>query len=145
MQTPWILWIKALHVIFMVTWFAGLFYLPRLFVYHAMSSDAPSIERFKVMERKLFWGIMTPGAILTVIFGLTLLVYFWDAYKHMGWLHVKLTLVVLLIGYHVFCGKLVADFKNDRNRRSHRWFRLFNEAPTLLLFGIVIMVLVRPF
>jgi protoporphyrinogen IX oxidase len=145
MQTPWILWIKALHVIFMVTWFAGLFYLPRLFVYHAMSSDAPSIERFKVMERKLFFGIMTPGALLTVIFGLTLLVYFWSAYKHMGWLHVKLALVVLLLVYHGWCGKLLADFKHDRNTRSHRWYRVFNEVPILLLFGIVIMVLVRPF
>jgi putative membrane protein len=140
-----ILWVKALHVIFMVTWFAGLFYLPRLFVYHALSTDQPSIERFKIMERKLFWGIMTPGAIFTTIFGLILLKYFWAAYKHMGWLHVKLTLVLLLIGYHVWCGLLLADFKHDRNKHSHKWYRVFNEAPTLLLFAIVILVLVRPF
>jgi putative membrane protein len=144
-QTTGILWIKALHVIFMVTWFAGLFYLPRLFVYHAMATDAPSIERFKIMERKLFWGIMTPGALLTTIFGLILLFYFWPAYKAMGWLHVKLTLVALLIVYHVWCYFLLRAFKLDRNTRSHRWYRVFNELPTLLLFGIVIMVLVRPF
>ncbi len=140
-----ILWVKALHVIFMVTWFAGLFYLPRLFVYHAMSSDAPSIERFKIMERKLFWGIMTPGAVLTTIFGLILLVYFWPAYKHNGWLHAKLGLVVLLIIYHVSCGFLLRDFKHDRNKHSHKWYRVYNELPTLLLFGIIIMVIVRPF
>jgi putative membrane protein len=140
-----ILWIKALHVIFMVTWFAGLFYLPRLFVYHAMASDAPSIERFKIMERKLYWGIMTPGALFTIVFGLVLLVYFWQAYKAMGWLHVKLTLVVLLIIYHVWCFFLLRAFARDQNTRSHRWYRVFNELPTLLLFAIVIMVLVRPF
>jgi putative membrane protein len=140
-----ILWIKALHVIFMVTWFSGIFYLPRLFVYHAMSTDAPSIERFKIMERKLFWGIMTPGAVLTIAFGLVLLVYFWSAYKAMGWLHVKLALVGLLIVYHVWCLFLMRAFKADRNTRSHRWYRLFNEVPILILFGIVIMVLVRPF
>ncbi len=140
------LWVKALHVIFMVTWFAGLFYLPRLFVYHAMASDAPSIERFKVMERKLFWGIATPGGVLTTIFGLWLLFsYGWTAYKHMGWLHVKLTAVVLLIAYHVWCAKLLLDFKHDRNRRSHRWYRVFNELPTVLLLVIIIMVIVRPF
>ncbi len=140
------LWVKALHVIFMVTWFAGLFYLPRLFVYHAMSTDAPSIERFKVMERKLFWGIATPGGVLTTISGVWMLVaYGWTAYKHMGWLHVKLTAVLLLIAYHVWCGKLLVDFKHDRNRRSHRWYRVFNELPTVLLLVIVIMVIVRPF
>jgi putative membrane protein len=144
-MTTGILWIKAFHVIFMVTWFAGLFYLPRLFVYHAMATDAPSIERFKIMERKLFFGIMTPGAVLTVVFGLILLYYFWPAYKTMGWLHVKLALVVLLIAYHIWCFFLLRAFKHDRNTRSHRWYRVFNELPTLLLFGIVIMVLVRPF
>jgi protoporphyrinogen IX oxidase len=145
MQTPWILWVKALHIIFMVTWFGGLFYLPRLFVYHAMATDAPSIERFKIMERKLFFGIMMPGMVLTIGFGLTLLYYFWDAYKKMGWLHVKLTLVVLLLAYHVWCFLLLRAFKQDRNTHSHKWYRVFNEVPILLLFGIVIMVLVRPF
>jgi putative membrane protein len=140
------LWIKALHVIFMTTWFAGLFYLPRLFVYHATATDKPSIERFKIMERKLFFGIMTPGGVLTTIFGLWMVfAYAWEANRHMKWLHVKLTLVILLIGYHVWCFFLMRDFKYDRNKHSHRWYRLFNEVPTLLLFAIVVLVLVRPF
>jgi putative membrane protein len=140
------LWVKALHVIFMTTWFAGLFYLPRLFVYHAMATDQPSIDRFKIMERKLFFGIMTPGAVLTTIFGLWMLFsYAWEANRHMKWLHVKLTLVILLLAYHVWCFFLMRDFKLDRNKRSHRWYRLFNELPTLLLFAIVVLVLVRPF
>jgi len=135
------LWVKALHIIFVVTWFAGLFYLPRLFVYHAQASDAPSIERFKVMERKLFWGIMTPGGVLTVIFGLSLLQWFPVA----GWLHAKLLLVALLILYHLWCWKLLRDFAADRNRRSHTWYRWFNELPTVLLFAIVVLVVVKPF
>lgn len=140
------LWVKALHVIFMTTWFAGLFYLPRLFVYHAMATDQPSIERFKIMERKLFFGIMTPGALFTIIFGLWMLfAYAWTANRQMKWLHVKLTLVLLLVAYHVWCYFLLRDFKYDRNRRSHKWYRVFNEVPTLLLFAIVILVLVRPF
>jgi putative membrane protein len=140
------LWIKALHVIFMTTWFAGLFYLPRLFVYHATATDRPSLERFKIMERKLFFGIMTPGAVLTTIFGLWMVfAYAWQANRHMKWLHVKLTLVILLIAYHVWCFFLMRDFKHDRNKHSHRWYRVFNELPTLLLFAIVVLVLVRPF
>jgi putative membrane protein len=100
------LWVKALHIIFMVTWFAGLFYLPRLFVYHAMSDDPPSVERFKVMERKLYYGIMTPGAVLTIIFGFWL----WLGFGISGsWLHPKLLLVALLIAYHYFCGRLLSD------------------------------------
>lgn len=135
------LWVKAFHVIFMVTWFAGLFYLPRLFVYHAMSDDTPSIERFKIMERKLFYGIMTPGGALTVLFGLWL----WLGYGISGvWLHIKLALVLLLIAYHVYCGKLVRDFKHDRNTRSHVFYRWFNEFPVLLLIAIVILVIVKP-
>ena len=103
------LWIKSLHIIFMVTWFAGLFYLPRLFVYHAMSDDLPSIERFKIMERKLYYGIMTPGAVLTIIFGMWL----WLGYGISGgWLHAKLTLVAILVAYHFYCGKLLTDFKH---------------------------------
>jgi putative membrane protein len=130
----------------MVTWFAGLFYLPRLFVYHAMSSDAMSIERFKVMERKLFFGIMTPGAILTVVFGVWMLADgLWAAYASMGWLHAKLFLVALLIAYHLYCGKLLKDFKHDRNRFSHVFYRWFNEAPVLVLVASVILVVVRPF
>ena len=139
------LWIKSLHVIFMVTWFAGLFYLPRLYVYHAMSDDQISNERFKIMERKLFYGIMTPGGILTVVFGLVLLQgYAWAAYGDMLWLHIKLALVVLLIIYHIYCGKLLLDFKHDRNQKSHVFYRWFNEFPVLLLIAIVILVFIRP-
>ena len=136
------LWIKALHIIFMVTWFAGLFYLPRLFVYHAMSSDAASVERFKIMERKLFFGIMTPGGVLTVVFGLWL----WLGYGfHGGWLAAKLALVSILIGYHLYCGKLLVDFRNDRNRHGHIYYRWFNEIPVLILIAVVILVVVKPF
>jgi putative membrane protein len=139
------LWIKALHVIFMVTWFAGLFYLPRLFVYHAMTTDSISIERFKVMERKLFYGIMTPGAILTIIFGIWLITYNPSVYLHMGWLHAKLFLVFLLAIFHVYCGKLCITFKHNRNKHSDKFYRWLNEIPTVLLFGIIILVIVKPF
>jgi protoporphyrinogen IX oxidase len=140
------LWIKSLHVIFMVTWFAGLFYLPRLFVYHAMADDEISNERFKVMERKLFYGIMTPGGILTIVFGLIMLFgYAWQAYSNMLWLHIKLALVLILVVYHIYCGKLLKDFKHDRNTKSHVFFRWFNEFPVLLLIAIIILVIVRPF
>jgi protoporphyrinogen IX oxidase len=136
------LWIKALHISFMVTWFGGLFYLPRLFVYHAMASDATSIERFKIMERKLYFGIMTPGAILTIIFGLWL----WLGYGITGgWMHAKLFLVLILVIYHFYCGKLLKDFKLDRNRNSHVFYRWFNEFPVLLLFAVIILVVVKPF
>jgi putative membrane protein len=136
------LWIKSLHIIFMVAWFAGLFYLPRLFVYHAMSDDFPGSERFKVMERKLYYGIMGPSAVLTVVFGLWL----WLGFGITGaWLHAKLALVVLLIGYHMYCGRLLADFKTDRNRHSHIYYRWFNEFPVLILMGVVILVVVKPF
>ena len=125
----------------MVTWFAGLFYLPRLFVYHAMSDDLPGIERFKVMERKLYYGIMTPGAVLTILFGLWL----WLGYGISGgWLHAKLVLVIGLIAYHLCCGKLLADFKHDRNRHSHVYYRWFNEIPVVLLIAVVILVVVKP-
>lgn len=126
----------------MVTWFAGLFYLPRLFVYHAMSDDAPGIVRFKVMERKLYYGIMTPGAVLTILFGLWL----WLGYGISGgWLHAKLALVIVLIAYHLYCGKLLADFKYDRNRRGHVYYRWFNEFPVAILIAVVILVVVKPF
>lgn len=126
----------------MVTWFAGLFYLPRLFVYHAMSNDASGIERFKVMERKLYYGIMTPGAVLTILFGLWL----WLGYGISGgWLHAKLALVIVLIGYHLYCGRLLTDFKCDRNRHSHVYYRWFNEIPVVILIVVVILVVVKPF
>ena len=138
--------LKALHLIFMVTWFAGLFYLPRLYVYHAMSEDALSSERFKVMERKLYFGIMTPGAILTLVFGLWLLLDgAWASYSGTGWLHLKLVLILLLVAYHIWCGKLLLDFKHDRNQRAHRWFRWFNEVPVLFLVAIVLLASLKPF
>jgi protoporphyrinogen IX oxidase len=139
------LWIKAFHIIFMVTWFAGLFYLPRLFVYHAMSDDPPSIERFKVMERKLYWGIMTPGAIFTIALGLWMMIAWWEVFARMGWLHVKVLLVVLLVAYHVYCGVLLKAFREDRNRRSHVYYRWFNEVPVLFLIAIVALAIVKPF
>ena len=139
------LWLKALHLIFMVTWFAGLFYLPRLFVYHAMSDDQISIERFKIMERKLFFGIMTPGAVLTLIFGIwTLLLIGWDVYSGSLWINIKLALVFLLLIYHVYCGKLMLDFKHERNHHGHVWFRWFNEIPVIFLIAIIILAVVRP-
>jgi len=135
------LWIKSLHIIFVVTWFAGLFYLPRLFVYHAMTTDQPGIERFKIMERKLYYGIMSPSAILTVAFGLWL----WLGYGFSGgWLHAKLALVIMLIAYHVCCGKLLAEFRDDRNRHGHVYYRWFNEIPVVILFAVVILVVVKP-
>ena len=134
--------VKSLHIIFMVTWFAGLFYLPRLFVYHTLASDREGIERFKLMERKLFFGIMTPGAILTIGFGLWLWLG-WGFYG--GWLHVKLTLTALLVAYHVWCGKLLLDFRRDRNAHGHVWYRWFNEFPVLILVAVVFLVVLKPF
>jgi putative membrane protein len=138
-----VLWVKAFHIVFMVTWFAGLFYLPRLFVYHALADDKPSIERFKIMERKLYWGIMTPGAVLTIVFGLWLwLGWFRGA---AGWLHAKIALVALLVVYHFWCGRLVRAFAAERNTRSHVWLRWFNEVPVLILFAVVLLVVLKPF
>jgi len=139
------LWIKAFHLIFMVTWFAGLFYLPRLYVYHAMSVDDTSIERFKIMERKLFFGIATPGLILTLIFGIWLLSLNAEAYFSQGWMHVKLALIAVLVVYHLICGKFLFDFKNNRNTHTHIYYRWFNEIPVILLVVIVILATVRPF
>jgi putative membrane protein len=137
-----LLWIKALHIVFMVTWFAGLFYLPRLFVYHAMADDRVSQERFKIMERKLYYGIMAPGAVLTLVFG----TWLWLGYGFSGgWLYAKLALVAVLIAYHLYCGKLLRDFKHDRNRHSHVWYRWFNEFPVIILITAVILVTVKPF
>jgi protoporphyrinogen IX oxidase len=135
------LWIKSLHIIFVVTWFAGLFYLPRLFVYHAMATDAPGIERFKVMERKLYYGIMSPSAVLAVALGLWL----WLGFGFSGgWLYLKVALVVVLVVYHLYCGKFLGDFREDRNVRSHVYYRWFNEVPVVILFAVVILVVVKP-
>jgi putative membrane protein len=136
------LWIKSFHIIFMVTWFAGLFYLPRLFVYHAMSEDTASRERFKIMERKLFYGIMTPGAMLTILFGLWL----WLGYGfYGGWLYAKMALVAVLVVYHAYCGKLMADFKHGRNLHGHRFYRWLNELPVVVLIAIILLVELQPF
>ena len=136
------LWVKWLHIVFMVTWFAGLFYLPRLFVYHAASEDLTSRKRFKIMERKLYYGIMAPGAVLTVGFG----VWLWLGYGPWGyWIHAKFALVLVLIAYHLWCGRLLKDFAQDRNTKSHVWFRWFNEFPVLILFVAVWLVLFKPF
>ena len=136
------LWIKSLHIIFMVTWFAGLFYLPRLYVYHAMSDDSISHERFKIMECKLFYGIMTPGAVLTILFGMWL----WQGYDISGgWLHAKISLVLALVIYHIYCGKLLIDFKHNRNQHGHVFYRWLNEMPVLVLVAIIILVEVKPF
>ena len=136
------LWIKSFHILFMVTWFAGLFYLPRLYVYHSQASDLTSIERFKIMERKLFWGIMTPGGVLTLVFGLWL----WVGYGFSGrWLLLKLLLVAGVIAYHGWCGLKLNDFLRDRNRHGHVYYRWMNEAPVLLLAGIIILTVVKPF
>jgi putative membrane protein len=135
------LWVKSFHIIFVVAWFAGLFYLPRLFVYHATTSDSPGIERFKVMERKLYYGIMTPSAVVAVALGLWL----WLGYGITGgWLHAKLVFVLMLIAYHLYCGRLLADFKHDRNRHGHVYYRWFNEIPVVILIAVVILVVVKP-
>ncbi len=141
------LWLKAFHVVFVVTWFAGLFYLPRLFVYHVAARDPVSHERFVIMERRLL-AITHIGGALAVGFGLALLAW-WIAhapdYLRQGWLHAKLLLVALLIAYHLSLVALVRDFRLGRNRRSERWFRLYNEAPALVLIGAVVLVVVKPF
>ena len=136
------LWVKSLHIIFVVAWFAGLFYLPRLFVYHAEARDAASSERFKVMERKLYRGIMTPTMILSMVFG----TWLWLGYGFRGnWLAAKLVLVALLLAYHFWLGTMVRAFARDANRRSHVFFRWINEVPLVFLAAIVVLVVVKPF
>lgn len=139
------LWIKAFHIIFVITWFAALFYLPRLFVYHAMSEDQISDERFKMMEKKLYYAIMLPSAVLATGFGLWLLSLNWQAYMTFGWMHTKLVLIVALWIYQLYCGKLLKKFKNNRNNYSHVFYRWFNEIPAILLIAIVILVVIKPF
>ena len=138
-----LLWLKAFHVVAMVTWFAGLFYLPRLFVYHADAGDWISVERFRTMELRLFM-IMTIGAAATILLGVAMIIAV-PAYLKMGWLHAKLTLVMLLVVYHGFCYKFLRDFAHDRRTHSAKWFRAFNEIPSLLLVGIVVLAVVKPF
>ena len=139
------LWVKAFHIVSVVCWFAALFYLPRLFVYHASSEDEISLERFKVMERKLYRGISTPSMIATLIFGFWLLSYNVDGYLSSGWMHAKLLLVSLLVGYHFYSGHLLKQFRDNKNTRSHVFYRWFNEFPVLILIAVVILVVVKPF
>jgi putative membrane protein len=141
---PYFLWIKAFHIISVITWFAALFYLPRLFVYHAMTSDKISIDRFKIMERKLYKGIMTPSMIIAVVLGGLLAISNWNGYSQFYWLHIKISLVVLLVVYHFYCGYFLQVFKNDLNKNSDKFYRYFNEFPVLILIAIVILVVVKP-
>lgn len=137
--------LKALHLITMVTWFAGLFYLPRLFVYHAMSEDDISIARFKIMERKLYYGITTPSGVLTLLFGLGLLSGHWEYYLSQPWMQIKLALILILVLYHLYCGRLVWVFRENKNTRNHVWYRWFNEIPVIFLIAIIILAVVKPF
>ncbi|WP_028450663.1 MULTISPECIES: protoporphyrinogen oxidase HemJ [Chitinibacter] len=139
------LWVKAFHLIFVISWFAGLFYLPRIFVNHAMATEPAEIERLKLMERKLY-RFMTPIAVLALGLG----IWTWGYYGFYAgpgwyWMHAKLTLVAGLIGYHLWCGKIYRDFAADKNTRSHVWYRVFNEVPVLVLIAVVILVIVKPF
>ena len=137
-----LLWLKAFHVVFVVTWFAGLFYLPRLFVYHAGTEDRLSLDRFVVMERRLF-VIMSIGAMLAAIFGIAMIALA-PSYLEMRWLHAKLTLVVLLIAYHLSCYRLMVALRTGGNTHSQRWYRWFNELPALSLLAIVVLAVVKP-
>ncbi|KTD75062.1 protoporphyrinogen oxidase HemJ [Legionella waltersii] len=139
------LWFKAFHIISLVAWFAGLFYLPRLFVYHAEAMDDISIKRFKTMERRLYYGITWPSAILTTVLGISLLSFNYNYYLNAPWMHAKLTLVLLLWMYHLLCGHYLKRFAVDLNKRSTKFYRIYNELPTFLLVGIVIFVVVKPF
>ncbi|MGM0434941.1 MAG: protoporphyrinogen oxidase HemJ [Pseudomonadota bacterium] len=139
------LWIKAFHLMAMVTWFAGIFYLPRLFVYHAMTEDEPGRERFRTMERKLYRGIMNPSMIATLVFGTWLIALNPGHYLQQGWLHVKLLLIAVLVAYHLWCGHFVRLFRDERNTRNHVFFRVINEAPVLLLVAIILLAVLRPF
>ena len=135
------LYTKALHVISVISWFAGLFYLPRLFVNLAMAEHPREYERLMLMARKLY-RFMHLLALMTLLSGVGL----WLGYGMSGaWLHAKLTLVLALVGYHLYCGRIVRDFAVRRNQRSHVWYRVFNEVPTLLMFAIVILAVVKPF
>lgn len=139
------LWIKSFHIIFMVCWFAGLFYLPRLFVYHAEATDDTSLERFIVMERRLYRGITTPSMLLTLAMGLWLIHFNTQYYMQAGWFHAKLGCVLILLAYHFTCGYFVKQFRLGKNTRSHVFYRFFNEFPVFLLVVIIILVVVKPF
>ena len=141
------LWVKAFHVMAIITWFAGLFYLPRLFVYHAMANDdgdKTGSERFKIMERKLYRGIMTPSMVVALVLGLWMLVDRWSNYFHAAtWMHIKLALIILLMGYHHMCGAFMKKFAADANTRSHKFYRVFNELPVFIMVPVVILVILK--
>lgn len=141
------LWVKAFHIMAVITWFAGLFYLPRLFVYHTMAiseGDRTGSERFKIMERKLYRGIMNPSMIVALVLGLWMLFDRWDVYfKQAMWMHIKLTLIILLIGYHHMCGAYVKKFARDANTRTHVFYRVFNELPVFVMIPVVILVVLK--
>ncbi len=139
------LWVKSFHLIALICWFSGLFYLPRLFVYHAMATDVVSLTRFNVMERKLYFGITTPSLIAVAIFGSWLVSFNLPYYLHQGWFHAKMTVVLLLVIYHILCGYYLYRFKNNCNQHSHRFFRIFNEIPVLFLIVGVVLAVVKPF
>ena len=139
------LWLKAFHIVAIVTWFAALFYLPRLFVYHAMAEDQVSKDRFKIMERKLYRGIMTPSMVLVIALGVWMITLNPSYYMSQGWMHAKLTLVAFLVAYHFMCGALLKKFAQDINYKGHVFYRWFNEVPVLFLVAIIILVVVRPF
>lgn len=138
------LWIKAFHIIFVIMWFVGLLYLPRLFVYHAMTQDAISNTRFKIMEKKLY-ALTTFAGIFAIIFGIWLVSFNYHGYMQALWLQLKLGLVLLLVIYHVFLGKCLRDFKYDRNRYGHVFYRVINEVPAVVLVGVVLLVVIKPF
>ncbi|RUO36199.1 protoporphyrinogen oxidase HemJ [Aliidiomarina shirensis] len=137
-------WFKALHLVFMVAWFAGIFYLPRLFVYHAESVEPKVHAQLKIMERRLLYFV-TPFMVLTIIFGFGMLyIYGLDWLRMNSWMHIKLLLVFILVIYHIYCFFLVRDFRNDNVKRSGRWFRWFNEMPVIMLFAIIILAVLKP-
>lgn len=138
------LWLKAFHLITVISWFAGIFYLPRLFVYHAMASDQATRDHLKIMERKLY-RFMSPFAVLTILLGTMMIVMNPEYYLHAHWLHAKLGLVLLLVVYHLYCGRLVRQFADDNNQRGHVFYRWLNELPVLVMFGAVILAIVKPF
>jgi len=139
------LWIKALHIISMVTWFAGIFYLPRLFVYHAQTSDTVGQDRFVVMEEKLYRIIMTPSALITILFGSALVSFSPQTYFSSGWFILKMFLVALVLVYHVYCKVLMRQFASRDGIKSHKYYRVFNELPVLMLISIILLVVVKPF
>lgn len=139
------LWLKAFHIISVITWFAGIFYLPRLFVYHAACKDEISIERFKVMEHKLYRLIMMPSMVITLALGLTMLAIGWQGLSVQAWVWVKIVLVGLIIAYHFHCGYIIKTFAEDRQQRSERFFRIYNELPVLVLIPVILLVVLQPF